>query len=514
MRAHSLVTMLATMALATHPTVPAGPHIQRASWSTRVFSLPVVLGVLLSWLMLFVSAGGPVVRSLVDPDVWWHLRNARVLVTSGHFIRADAYTYSVGGKPWMNFEWLGELPYYFAYRGLGDRGLYLVLFLVAGSILAGIYCLGRLRSGSWPASFFATAIALLLMTVSLLPRPLLFGWLFLVIEVALLWSFQRGRDGTLLLPPLFLLWINTHGSWFIGFVLMLLFVACGFLQGEWGNLYAVRWTPRQRTRLLTIAAASFAALFLNPYGWRLVVYPLDVAFRQQLTISHIAEWGSTDFHSPRGKLVVGVLVLLAVLQLVRRRRWPLHDVAFAAVALYGAVAYVRFLFLLAVLVMPLVAIDLRSEPDAAPSPARHHRFVSGLAMIALVVLIARCYPGEKPLQAGLAEYFPEKSVSWVRATAGHGNLLANFNWAGYLEWEAPEVKQLIDSRVDIFVHEGVMDDYLRATQPVDTFAILDRYRIRTVLMPRDSPISYLLRHSAGWKVTYDDGQAVGFERAP
>ena len=70
-------------------------------------------------------------RSLVDPDVGWHLRNASELIHGGHFIRADSYTFTVTGKPWINFEWLGELPYYFAYRWLGDRGLYLVLFLVA-----------------------------------------------------------------------------------------------------------------------------------------------------------------------------------------------------------------------------------------------------------------------------------------------------------------------------------------------------------------------------------------------
>jgi hypothetical protein len=490
--------------------MPREPVPQK-TWSTRVFSLPVVQGLLLVYLMLFVSAGGSVVRSLVDPDVWWHLRNASELLRTRHFIHADSYTFTVAGKPWIDFEWLGELPYYFAYRWLGDRGLYLVLFLVAAAILIGVYCLGRLRSGGWTASFFATCIALLLTTVSLLPRPLLFGWLFLVIEVGVLWAFQKGHDWTPALPVLFLLWINTHGSWFIGFVLMLIFIACGFVQGEWGNLYAVRWTPRQARKLLGVAAVSLAALFINPYGWRLVTYPLDVAFRQRLTVDNIAEWGSLDFHSPRGKIVVGILVLLAVLQLVRRRRWVLQDVAFAVVAVYGATTYVRFLFLLAILVMPLLAIDFRGDAGRT-RPTRDQRFIGVLAMVLLVAMIARAYPREKQLHAGLAEYFPEKAVPWVRNTAGEGNLFANFNWGGYLEWQAPEVKDLIDSRVDIFVHEGVMGDYLRAVKPEDTFAVLDKYQIRYVLLPREYPAAYLLDHSAEWKRTHDDGQAVGFER--
>src|ERR1035438_158482 len=257
-----LLGCLPSMSTATQPIAPTMPRepVPQKTWSTRVFSLPVVQGLLLVYLMLFVSAGGSVVRSLVDPDVWWHLRNASELLRTRHFIHADSYTFTVAGKPWIDFEWLGELPYYFAYRWLGDRGLYLVLFLVAAAILIGVYCLGRLRSGGWTASFFATCIALLLTTGSLFPRPLLFGWLFLVIEVGVPWALQKGHDWTPALPVLFLLWINTHGSWFIGFVLMLIFIACGFVQGEWGNLYAVRWTPRQARKLLGVAAVSLAAL--------------------------------------------------------------------------------------------------------------------------------------------------------------------------------------------------------------------------------------------------------------
>ena len=85
-------------------------------------------------------------------------------------------------------------------------------------------------------------------------------------------------------------------------------------------------------------------------------------------------------------------------------------------------------------------------------------------MALLVAAIAGRYPGEKKLHAGIAEAFPEKALPYVRSLAGQGNLLNNFNWGGYLEWQAPAVKEFIDPRNDIFVHEGVMSDYLRATK--------------------------------------------------
>ncbi|MGC2298560.1 MAG: hypothetical protein WA476_07130, partial [Acidobacteriaceae bacterium] len=228
---------------------------------------------------------------------------------------------------------------------------------------------------------------------------------------------------------------------------------------------------------------------------------------------NIAEWGSLDFHSARGKIVVAILVAFAVLQLVRRRRWALQDVAFAAVAVYGAVTYVRFLFLVSILLLPLLAIDFRGEKASVDgADAKNRRFVSAVIMALLVAAIVGRYPGEKKLHAGIAEAFPEKAVPYVRSLAGQGNLLNNFNWGGYLEWEAPEVKEFIDPRNDIFVHEGVMSDYLRATKVEDTFAVLDKYQIRYVLLAEDAPAAYLLGHSVGWTRRYDDGQAVVFER--
>ncbi len=498
------------------PTIPGKIHtrdnVRQRTWSDRVFSLPAVLGLLLIYLLLFVSASGAVVRSLADNDIWWHLRNASELMRTGLFIRTESYTFTVAGKPWINFEWLGELPYYFANRWLGDRGLYLVLIVTAALIVIGVYCLARLRSGSWGAAFFATSIAVFLTTVSLLPRPLLFGWLFLVIELGVLWSLRKGRDFTAWLPLLFLVWINTHGSWFIGFVLMAVFVACGFAEGEWGNLYATRWTPQQRRKLLAVAGASFAALFINPYGWRLVAYPLDVAFRQRQTVENIAEWGSLDFHTARGKLVVGILVLLAVLQLLRRRQWALEDVALGAIAFYGAVTHVRFLFLIAIVLMPLLAMDLRGDEPKHSGAGKGLSLINAVIIAALIAMIVHSYPSEKRLHAGIAEAFPEKAVSYVRSLAGQGNLLNNFNWGGYLEWEAPQVKEFIDPRNDIFEHEGVMSDYLRATKVDDTYAVLDKYRIQYVLLARDAPAAYLLGRSATWRLTYDDGQAVVFAR--
>src|SRR5689334_9217032 len=56
---------------------------------------------------------------LNDPDIWWHLRNAQYLLQHHQFPRFDMYSFTAAGHPWINHEWLSEVPYYVAYRAFG-----------------------------------------------------------------------------------------------------------------------------------------------------------------------------------------------------------------------------------------------------------------------------------------------------------------------------------------------------------------------------------------------------------
>ena len=480
----------------------------RRTWSERVLQAPVVLCLFLIYLLFFFGSH----EGVTDPDIWWHLRNASLLVSTHHMIHVDTMSYTVAGKPWVNFEWLAELPYYFAYTWLGDSGLYLVMMLVSSAIAAGIYTLALLRSRDSLAAFMASFVAIVCAEVSLGPRTLLFGWLCLVLELAILWKLQNGRDHTVWLPVLFLVWINLHGSWFLGLGLMLLHFACGFVGGEWGNLYAARWSPAQARKLAAVSVACVAALFVNPYGWRLVVYPLDALVHDKVGTQYITEWASLDFHTALGKAVLAAMIGMGMLQLIRRQRWSLQDCVLIFVGIWGAFAYVRFVFLFGVLVAPLLAPLLRMPAPGQPKSNRNGRLLSALAIAALLALIVTGYPKAKQLHAGIASSFPEKALPYVRSLAGKGRLLNEYRWGGYLEWEAPKVKTFIDSRSDIFVQNGIMADYASVVHVEDTLGVLDRYDIRYVLLPEKNPAAYVLAHNAAWKKTYDDGQAVGFER--
>ena len=483
------------------------------SWPRRLFTFPVVLAAALMATMYFFAVTRHTGNTIItDPDIWWHLSNARQLFATGHFIRQDIHSFTAAGQPWINFEWGAELPYYFAYKWFGDRGIFLVMIACSEAIVLGIFLLCYQRSRDVKAAFLASWIAVLMTTASLGPRTLLFGWLLLIAELAILWSFRNGRDRTWLLPPLFMLWINTHGSWFIGLVLMLVFVASCFISARWGDIHSTPWTSAQRRKLILVAAASCAAVFVNPYGWRLVDYPLDLTFKQPLVMKFFNEWATLDFHAARGKLVLLLLLSLGILTLMRRRPWQLSDLLFTLIAIYGAVTYTRFVFLAGILICPLLAIDLRGLLGGY-DPKSNKPALNAFALAALAAIVFLVTPSPAILHEGLAETYPEQALPRLRQLPPDARMLNFFEWGGYLMWHNPQLPLFIDGRTDIFIRGGIMQDYADALMGDRVPEVLDKYRIQYVLFPNHGPLPNLLAHDPQWKLTWQDTHTLLFERA-
>ena len=286
----------------------------------KLLSFPALLVVALAASIFVLDSG-----SIADPDIWWHLRNAEMLVNHHPLVRQDIYSFTAQGARWLNEAWLAEIPFYVGWRLMDVRGLYLVMLLEIEAILLGLFRLAYVTSRNLKASFLVTSLAVWLATVSFGPRTLLAGWICLVAELLIFTKFRQGDDRAWLLPPLFMIWINLHGSWFIGMVLFGVFFASGLVQGSWGRLDAVRWTPQQLKKLSVVGALSLGSLFVNPFGYRLIFYPLNFAFCQRLNVSHVDEWLSLDFHGVRGKILFGMIDAQPLAGSHRKTRWRLDD---------------------------------------------------------------------------------------------------------------------------------------------------------------------------------------------
>ena len=446
-----------------------------------------------------------------DPDIWWHLRNAAYLLQTHHLPSHDMYSFTVAGRAWLNHEWLGEIPFYLAYRAFGMAGLKSAAILILDVLFLCLLYLCYQESRNFKASIAACCAATFLATVSYGPRTILLGYVYLTILLIILQRFrQRGNAPLWMIPPLFCLWANTHGSWSLGLILFFVIAVAGLVGGSWGRIYSVRWTPAQLRKLVLTGAATIAALFVNPYGWRLVYYPFDLAFNQRLNITHVAEWVTVNFHEMRGKLVLILIVGLLLSALIRNRRWNLGELLILLFALYSGLTYIRFLVLLGIVVAPVLAQALDFFPRYRPLEDTPK--INTAVIVLLIGLMVFRWPRDAKVRQSVEENYPSGVLTYLKSNPLHGNMLNFYLWGGYLGWNDPSIKVFVDSRVDIFEYEGVLEDYLNILMLKDPDQVIQKYKIHYVLFPPGEGYTYVLQHDPKWKVIYQDKVCLLFEK--
>ena len=457
-------------------------------------------------LIVFIFNG----HSVSDPDIWWHLNDAEQIL-HGHMPRSDTFSWTATGSPWMDHEWLAEIPFYLAYKSFGLRGLYGFSFFLTAVLLLLILTRASKVTGDAKNSFVVAVYCVLLTVVSYGPRMLLFGWIYMLVMLMVLDSFRKGTTKAIwVLPPLFLLWVNSHGSWMIGLVVFSIVAGSGFFEFEFGNIEARRWSREQMKLLVIVGVLCLAALFINPYGYKLVTYPFDMAFHQKLNIEHVEEWASVDFHNPRGKVVfiavAGILACLAT----SKKKLLFAELLLVLLGLYSGLTYIRFLFLLAILASPFLAGRIRLFPPYDPSIDKPWLNLAFMAVVLGIVLWR--FPSEAKLTADMEKQFPSASISYLRDHNIHDRVLTHYLWGGYIERFLPELPVFVDSRVDIFEYNGTLKDYLDLIGLKEPLAILDKRQIQYVYFKPDDHLVYLLKHTGGWDVLYEDKTSILLKR--
>jgi hypothetical protein len=213
-----------------------------------------------------------------------------------------------------------------------------------------------------------------------------------------------------------------------------------------------------------------------------------------VNIATVREWRPLQLGTLEATTVVVIIAVMVLANLRRGRKWKVYELAFVFFAWYAAFDHIRFSFLAAVIVAPQLAIDLArsfsSEPDAKTVPA-----MNGLIAAGALCFCAFMFPSESALQNKLEVAFPLHTIRSIEPAWRTFDL---DYVGGMMAFESKS--SMIDSRLDIFEHDKVLQRYLSAMNVIDSLEVLDYYRIDHVLVQERQPISYLLRHTAGWRL--------------
>jgi len=511
-RRRSVSSLYGAVFMATTSVPCTSPMVSRTrpqSHLKRLICFPAMLGALLVGALF-----APLRDFTVDPDLWWHIKVGQSILATHHWPTADTYSFTAQGSPWMACEWLGDVLLATVQRVWGFSGLMALDLILGGAVVLALYVLASLRSHNSKAAFVACVLLLFLAAVFFSLRPQMLGYLFLVLTLIILERFRQGRTGTLwLLPPLFLVWVNTHGSFAIGLLAFGVYWISGLTEIRWGGLESMRWTAGERRRLGLAFLASLIALAITPYGMKLAGYPLDMALFQPTVVANILEWQPLPLNSAAGGLFLAVLIGFLLAQVVLRPTWHLAEFTLFLAGIVAACLHARLLLVFVPFCAPLLAVFL-SRWIPPYDPCKDKYALNAILMIAIVVGVVRFFPSQKQLQSRVAAHWPVKAVQYLEQHPTPRPMFNNLRFGGYLIYALDgQNKVFIDGRNDIYERAGVFPDYVSIGQIApNALLLLHAYNVQSCLLERDDALGTLLAASSQWAQVYADGLSVLFVR--
>jgi hypothetical protein len=480
----------------------------RSSFLRRIFSFPVMVSSLLM-VLAFLTVRG----RFNDPDMWWHMRTGQVIWTTHTIPRVDLFSWTAHHHAWVPHEWLSQTIIYGAYRFGGYSGLMLFLCGFTAAVLIAGYLLCSIYAGNAKVALLGALTIWFFSTSGTAIRPQMIGYLLLIVELLLFHlGSTRSPRWFFCLPPLFAVWVNSHGSFLLGLVLATLLLGCSFLHLRIGLLSTLAWSRNAQRSCGLALALSAAALFLNPVGLKQILYPLETMLRLPMNLSQVQEWQPLAFNTPRGVGLFLILVCIVLLVICRRAELFLHELLLLAAGSWLALSHQRMTFVFGILAAPVLSRLCASAWDEYDAD-RDHPIANAVLVAASVFLAVAIFPSQAALAKQVEEHNPAKAVAFINTHPFPGHMLNDWVYGGYLIWAAPQHPVFIDGRGDVFEETGVLQDFGQwAMLQTDPRLLLEKYQIDYCLLARDAPMSHVLPLLPGWKVAYSDDTAVVFVR--
>jgi hypothetical protein len=444
-----------------------------------------------------------------DNDLWGHVFFGRSILALGAIPRADPYSYTVAGQPWMNHEWLSQVVLAATYEWTGSAGLLLLKFAVALATFLLLFSMVRRRTDT---PFIWGGVGLLSIAIlarGFAIRPQIFTYCGAALT---LWLIDRYRSGAtrtpLWFPVVFLVWANLHGGFVLGLGILSVFSCAELWRDSRGA-----WRPW----LALIGSAGITTV--NPFGPRLLFYIWN-----ELSRAHpITEWqhaAPTD----AAQFVFFAMFAALVLTLPLRHHW--RRTGWEALLALGvgvlALRHQRHTPVFALCAAAPLAAQL--ESTKAWGAARSTFSLSLAAQriigfaVAVLALLQLSLTGERFWRDRLQVVFdphdyPVAAVRALCASSASLNLAVPLGWGEYVLWFlAPRVQVSIDGRfATVFPEQVVADNFDFFASAPTWRQLLDQYRTEAVLLPTDQ--SSPLRQEPGWQRVYGDAVAEVYVRS-
>lgn len=491
--------------------------MERATPGTRLLLIALLL--LLSLLALR-QAGGP--------DLGFHLQVGNSILDGEGWPDRDRFTYTVNDRPYVDGSWGYQLLIAVVERAAGAPGMVLFHVALVLAMLTLVVRTARLIPGELSLLSLLILVGAIASEPRFEVRPEIFSYTLLALVLYLLHRHVEGLGSPLwLLPLVFLVWVNSHGLFILGWGALAAFVVGSSLRAR-----------RLDRRLLGWSALSVGIGLINPYGWRALAFPLQLATR--MGRDNVFRQNIGEFHSPWHYLTTdqltfyfwpmvcyllfALLTVCSLRRLLRQRRYSCFFLG--VIFLLLSFSMVRNVPALVVACLPGTlwghSIDRLLDRFSFGAAGRRgvQRALIALTLLATSFVALRVVSDAYYIDARRLERFglgwnrlssPVDAAEFVREASLPGRVLNHMNFGAYLGW-ALRQPVYIDSRLEV-MGEAFFERYRTVlSSPGELQQAVRRHDVGWVIFPyrlRPDLLAWI-SSSSDWRLIYVDHLAAIF----
>ena len=476
----------------------------------------------LVYVAVFVYASFP----YSDFDWGWHYRYGEYFFTHGQVLRHDLYSWTMPGYEWVNHSWLFDPLLYLIYTRFSFIGLSIAGALA--TVLTFHLCVRRAHLAYWqmarggrvlrradqrhhPAG---AADAGRRAPVARPPGRICSS------------GSEEGQNWPRwVLPVLFCLWANLHGSFLLGLVVFGVYVAWELVLAQArGSALHRRWFMFAGSFI-----ASIAATLVNPFTYGVYVEARRHFGNPHLT--YVVEWMPPDFSQVTGLLFLAYTLVVAYGFFARKKLADVPALLVAAGTFYMAVSSRRHVAVFVVLTLPIVALVIKDVRFRVGQVVRVGAVVAVIMALFGFTMWERrgdYYNLLHPSMHTYCLYGPHCSEGVTEYLLQHppgGRGFNFYDWGGHLIGRGVRAKLYIDGRMHLWERSDFqpMADY-RAIYALNDLDAFRAQKFDWILVPRNSDFvknlvaavspSTGVRESDQWIVKYQDNWALYAVRRP
>lgn len=459
-----------------------------------------------------------------DTDLGWHLKYGQYFFQNWTILRTNIYSTDMAGYIWPNTNWLTDVITFAVFNLGGFFGLSLAAALI-------ITLTFWVFSKAYDLSFFEQAF--IFPVIAALEGPVnevsfrgqLISILFIAVLLFLLKEISLRRQ-LFLIPLLFMVWVNTHGQFIMGFAILGLSTLVKIIEPAFDdfNKFKIKSLFKlisDNKKYLWLFGLSILAGLLNPFG--LQTYRIALSHLYSSELKYIMEYLPIEDLTDEWwkQMIFGIMVFFGSLAFFFNGKIKKQLFEIALVGIIYPLSWLvrRYAWSLYYLGIPLLKpVANFLKPDSEKNTFRTAT-IFFVAYIIFTVYLKQ--PFSQYLDMDWEIYCTQfnncsaKSVEYVRDNKLTGNLLTLYGWGGYMIWNYPDVKPSIDGRMTVWKDDSgrsVLAQYYGFEQ---NWKDIDKSKYDVVLMWNGKPLyGHLLKlvEQGKWEKRYEDENAGVFVR--